>query len=312
MKNTSGASRVRPSGLLSVAIASALFALAGCSGEPATDDGTSGAGGTSGTASGAAGTSGTAGSMTTGGAGAGGSAMGGAGAGGTSGSAGSSGGAGAGGAGTAGGGGSTGGSAGAGNAGMAGVAGNMGGAAGAGAGGAGAGGGGAGGASGAGMSGAAGGGGTSADDFDPQPEDFTCIADWEKVLGFRITNALGKTAEAIAVAESGTGTYPVGTILQHLPTEAMVKRRAGFSPETKDWEFFLLQLSPQGVTTIAERGTTEIETSMGATCVSCHSLAPDEFDFVCNTWGDEGGDNCGFDFMDSFLDQQLESDTRCE
>jgi len=303
---------VRPSVLVSVVIAGAIFGLAGCSDEAGSDDVTGGASGTSGAASGTAGMSGTQGGTTTGGAGAGGSSAGGAGAGGSSGSAGSGvGGAGAGSAGTSGIGGSLGGAgAGAGSAGTAGIGGSLGGAAGAG--GAGAGGAGAAGASGAGMSGAAGGGGTSADDFDPTPEDFTCIADWQKVLGFRITNALGKTAEAIAVAESGTGVYPVGTILQHLPTEAMVKRRAGFSPETKDWEFFLLTLSPQGVTTIAERGTTEIETSMGATCVSCHSLAPDEFDFVCNTWGDAGGDNCGFDFMDSFLDQQLANDTRCE
>jgi hypothetical protein len=170
-----------------------------------------------------------------------------------------------------------------------------------------------GGAAGAGMSGAAGSGGGGDEDIDMQPDDFSCIGEWDQVLGFRITNVLGHLDEAIAVAE-GTGgdVYPVGTVIQHLPTEAMVKRRAGFSPATKDWEFFLLELSSEGVTTIAERGTTEIETSMGATCVSCHSLAPDEFDFVCNTWGDQGGDNCGFDFMDSFLAQQLATDTRCQ
>jgi hypothetical protein len=91
----------------------------------------------------------------------------------------------------------------------------------------------------------------------------------------------------------------------------MVKRRAGFSPETKDWEFFLLQLSAGGMTTIQSRGTTAIQTSMGQTCVSCHTMVPDEFDFVCNTWGEQGSQNCGFDFMDSFLDQQLATDTRC-
>lgn len=311
MKKTSNPSRVSAGVLVFGAISGAIVGLVGCSDEPGTDV-TGGAGGTSGATSGTAGMSVAQGGNTTGGAGAGGSSAGGAGAGGTSGTAGSgNGGAGTGGAGTAGISGSTAG-AGAGNAG---AAGSTAGAGGAGAGGDGMGGAGAAGASGvggAGTSGAAGGGGTSAEDFDPEPEDFTCIADWQKVLGFRIKNALGQEAEAIAVAQGGTGIYPVGTIIQHLPTEAMVKRRAGFSPETKDWEFFLLELSPQGVTTIAERGTTEIETSMGATCVSCHSLAPDEFDFVCNTWGEEGGDNCGFDFMDSFLDQQLASDPRCD
>lgn len=155
------------------------------------------------------------------------------------------------------------------------------------------------------------GGGATADDIDMKPENFTCIADWEKVLGFRITNLLGHLEEAIAVAKAGTGTYPVGTVIQHLPTEAMVKRRAGFSPETKDWEFFLLQLGPQGQVTIQERGTTQIKTAMGQTCVSCHSKAPDEFDFVCNTWGEKGSENCGFDFNDSFLNMQLSMDTRC-
>jgi hypothetical protein len=144
-------------------------------------------------------------------------------------------------------------------------------------------------------------------------EDFACIAEWDQVLGFRITNLLGHLDEALAVAQSPTGgKYPVGTVIQHLPTEAMVKRREGFSPESKDWEFFLLELSPDGVTTISERGTTEIATSMGQTCVSCHSMAPEQWDFVCNTYGNEGAGNCGFDFMDSFLEMQLASDTRCE
>ncbi|HLV64463.1 MAG TPA: hypothetical protein VKY73_01565, partial [Polyangiaceae bacterium] len=163
--------------------------------------------------------------------------------------------------------------------------------------------------------GTAGSSGSAGDeDIDMKPEDFTCIADWDQVLGFRITNLLGHLDEALAVAESGTGTYPVGTVIQHLPTEAMVKRRAGFSPETRDWEFFVLQLGAQGEVTIQERGTTEIKTGMGQTCASCHSMAPEEFDFVCNTWGaaqGPNGPNCGFDFMDSFLNTQLAGDTRC-
>ena len=163
------------------------------------------------------------------------------------------------------------------------------------------------------MSGA---GGTSTtgggEDFEPTAEDFGCVADQVKVSGFRVTNALGEaeTAASIAVAQNPEGAvFPVGTILQHLPTEAMVKRGPGFSPETKDWEFFLLDIA-SGTTTISQRGTTEL-TTMGDTCVSCHSLVPDEYDFVCNTWGDAGGD-CGFDFQDSMLDQQAANDPRCD
>jgi len=168
--------------------------------------------------------------------------------------------------------------------------------------------GGAGGTSGAG--GASTTGGT--ENFDVTPEDFTCIRDWERVSGFRITNVLGETqtAEAIAVAQNPEGgVYPVGTIIQHLPTEAMVKRYEGFSPETRDWEFFLLTLSADGAT-ISQRGTTEI-TTMGNTCVSCHSDVAPEFDFICNTWADanNGNPNCGFDFSE----QQLNAnDPRCD
>lgn len=144
-------------------------------------------------------------------------------------------------------------------------------------------------------------------------EQFSCIGDWEQISGFRINNLLGHLDEAKAVANSTTGgVYPVGTILQHLPTEAMVKRKAGFSPETKDWEFFLLTLSQDGKTTIKERGTTMIKTSMGQTCVSCHSMPPAEWDTICNTWADHAGGNCGFNFDQNFLDNQLAGDTRCQ
>ena len=159
-----------------------------------------------------------------------------------------------------------------------------------------------------------GGGGTGGSGgFDVNAEDFTCLADWAQVSGFRITNLLGQTAAAVAVAENPAGgIYPVGTIISNLPTDAMVKRAAGFSPETNDWEFFLLQLSSEGVTTIADRGTTEIMTAMGATCVSCHSQVPNQFDFVCNSWGDAGSDNCGFDFAESVLEAQIAADPRCD
>jgi hypothetical protein len=162
-----------------------------------------------------------------------------------------------------------------------------------------------------------GGGGTSTtgggEDWEPTAEDFGCVADQEKVSGFRVTNALGEaeTAASIAVAQNPAGAvFPVGTILQHLPTEAMVKRHAGFSPETKDWEFFLLNIQ-SGTTMITERGTTEI-TTMGNTCVSCHSMVPDEYDFVCNTWADATTDDCGFDFGDAMLDQAAADDPRCD
>src|SRR5690242_2053493 len=71
-------------------------------------------------------------------------------------------------------------------------------------------------------------------DFVAQESDFGCILDWDKVRHFYITNKLGKRDEALAVANAEGGPYPVGTIIELIPAEAMVKRRAGFSAETRD------------------------------------------------------------------------------
>jgi hypothetical protein len=306
----------RPNLLALVVLAGVALTFTGCS-DKATGDNDAGAGGVS-----AAGGMSTAGGMSavTGGAPAGGRSAGGSSPGGMSGSSGvSTGGVGSGGMSSGGAGASMGG-AGAGGMPVAGAGGSTGGAGaggmpGGGMGGAALGGAGLGaGSPGGGMSGGGGSAGSGgAEDLDMQPDDFSCIGDWDKVLGFRINNLLGHLDEAIAVAESATGgVYPVGTIIQHLPTEAMVKRRPGFSAATKDWEFFLLQLSPTGETTILERGTTDIQTSMGQTCVSCHTKAAAEFDFICNTWAEQASMDCGFDFTDSFLDMQLAGDTRCD
>ena len=57
----------------------------------------------------------------------------------------------------------------------------------------------------------------------------------------------GPSVEALAVARSPKGgKFPVGTLIQLVPQEAMVKRRAGFNPATHDWEFFFLDVSPAG------------------------------------------------------------------
>src|SRR5437870_1434658 len=87
----------------------------------------------------------------------------------------------------------------------------------------------------------------SMEDLDMQAADFECILRWDMVGGYRVTNKLGH--DALAVAHSATGgTFPVGTIVQIVPTEAMVKRRAGFAAATNDWEFFLLGVAASGTT----------------------------------------------------------------
>src|ERR1051326_5347479 len=85
--------------------------------------------------------------------------------------------------------------------------------------------------------------------------DFRNLQTMTHVRGFFVANPLGHLRQALKVANSKHGgIYPVGTIIQLVPQEAMVKRRKGFDPATHDWEFFTLAVSPQG-TQILTRGT---------------------------------------------------------
>ena len=121
----------------------------------------------------------------------------------------------------------------------------------------------------------------SSEDFVPEATDFRNIHTMTPVRGFFIDNRLGHLDEALEVANSPDGgEYPVGTIIQLVPQEAMVKRRAGFSKATGDWEFFFLSVSSEG-TVIEARGADEVVNRFGGNCASCHSLADPQFDFVC-------------------------------
>ena len=121
------------------------------------------------------------------------------------------------------------------------------------------------------------------EDFEAQAGDFGNIHEMTPVRGFFVDNRLGHLDEAVAIAEANEGgTYPVGTILQLVPHEAMVKRRPGWNPGTKDWEFFFLDVSAEG-TTIVDRGTDEVVNAFALNCASCHQAADPEFDMVCET-----------------------------
>lgn len=110
---------------------------------------------------------------------------------------------------------------------------------------------------------------------------FTCIRDMTPVRGFYVSNLLGDTAATVKVANSTTGgVYPVGSVIQLVPGEAMVKREAGFNAATKDWEFFELATTAAG-TKINVRGTTEAKNRFNGNCFSCHIQAKAEFDLVC-------------------------------
>jgi hypothetical protein len=119
------------------------------------------------------------------------------------------------------------------------------------------------------------------EDLELEADDFVNINDMTPVRGFFIDNPLGYLDEAIAVAEDPAGgTYPVGTIIQLIPTEAMVKRAEGFSPATNDWEFFSLEVTAEG-TVILERGGPDVVNQFGGSCADCHLRAESQFDLVC-------------------------------
>lgn len=147
------------------------------------------------------------------------------------------------------------------------------------------------------------------EDLEMAAEDFDCILDWPKVDRFRIVNKLGYQEEAEAVARSANGgVYPVGTVIQLLPFEAMVKRHDGWNPATGDWEFFMLDVSANG-TTIAARGGVEVKNPMVPfTCMDCHSQAEPKFDLVCNS-----GHGCDpLPFTAEQLEMAQQSDPRCQ
>ncbi|MCU1468648.1 MAG: uncharacterized protein JWM72_4576 [Actinomycetia bacterium] len=113
--------------------------------------------------------------------------------------------------------------------------------------------------------------------------DFRNVNTMTRVGDHFIANVRGHFAEALAVARSANGgTYPVGTIIQLVPQEAMVKRAPGFSPATHDWEFFSLETSPSG-TRILSRGGAKVVNRFGGSCASCHGAAQPQFDLVCGT-----------------------------
>ena len=118
-------------------------------------------------------------------------------------------------------------------------------------------------------------------DFVASAADFHNLATMTRVRGFFLSNPLGHLKQALKVANSPKGgVYPVGTIIQLVPQEAMVKRRKGFSRASHDWEFFSLRTTALG-TTILTRGTTTVVNRFGGSCLSCHMAAAPQFDFVC-------------------------------
>jgi hypothetical protein len=148
--------------------------------------------------------------------------------------------------------------------------------------------------------------GALVEDLDMKDTDFGCIKDWDKVRSYRVTNKLGHQAEALAAANSpGTKAFPVGTVLQLVPVEAMVKRRAGFNAGTGDWEFFLLDVTGTK-TTITQRGPRDV-IGPGGNCNDCHAKAGSKWDYTCEQ--DHGCD--AIPVTDAMLQTLQDADPRC-
>jgi hypothetical protein len=114
---------------------------------------------------------------------------------------------------------------------------------------------------------------------------FKCITQLTHVRHFYVDNLAGNLDATVKVAQAGTGVYPVGSVLQLVPTEVMVKREHGFNATTHDWEFFELNVSGTE-STIRTRGFQEVNNRFGGNCFNCHVKARAEFDLVCdNTHG---------------------------
>ncbi len=125
-------------------------------------------------------------------------------------------------------------------------------------------------------------------DFEATDSDFRCLTEGRKVPGRnffvqhrnkrKLKKALRITQKAIETGKTGFR-YPVGTILQLFPFEAMVKRKKGFNPEGGDWEYFRLAVSTAG-TQIRARGKGEVANLAGS-CQGCHASLATQYDYVC-------------------------------
>ena len=149
----------------------------------------------------------------------------------------------------------------------------------------------------------------SADDLVITEKSFGCVLDLPKVRNTRIQNPdPQKLKEAIQIFKDSVPDkeYPTGTILQLIPTEAMVKHERAAFPNTNGWEFFALKVSADG-TTILDRGDKVLNTSLKKPCLDCHSPAA-KFDFVC-----EKGHGCAsIPVTDQQIAAMQSADQRCK
>ena len=149
----------------------------------------------------------------------------------------------------------------------------------------------------------------SAEDMSVSEQSFGCVLDWPKVRNTRFKHAdPAKLKEAMKIfrASEPDKEYPVGTILQLVPFEAMVKHPREKFPKSNGWEFFALEVSEAG-TKILDRGDENVlNILLKAPCLSCHQPAA-KFDFVC-----EKGHGCApLSIDDQQIAELQKADLRC-
>lgn len=143
--------------------------------------------------------------------------------------------------------------------------------------------------------------------------DFHCLLKGKTVDGtnFYIFNrSRARLRKAVAITEAGAlppASYPVNTVLQVLPFEAMIKRRPGYNPGGNDWEFVRLGGDSKGKTQILADGRGEVANALGS-CQTCHQRLAPTHDLVC---GFVVGAS-GLGLTDAQLAAIQASDPRCE
>src|SRR5437762_13352957 len=115
---------------------------------------------------------------------------------------------------------------------------------------------------------------TGAQDITVTDQSFGCLRDATKVRNTYIRNADPKRlAEAVRILRDRVADteYPVGTFLQLVPGEAMVKHPRAKFPETNGWEFFSLELAtalpPDPSPPRSEEHTSELQSPMYLVCL---------------------------------------------
>lgn len=122
-------------------------------------------------------------------------------------------------------------------------------------------------------------------EFVAEAGDFRCLTDGVRASGmsFYISHkhkaALKKAVAKTKRGKLGKKGYPVGTILQLLPFEAMVKRGGKFNPAGHGWEYFKINVV-DGQTQISARGGVEVANFIGS-CQGCHENLAAAHDAVC-------------------------------